>query len=130
LFQNRARLAHSQLVLEQAHFTKNKNSCQTYACGMRYVTMAVKGQITVPVEIRRALGLAPGKKLNISLKGEDIVIQKPVALENVRQALRDEMKSQGTGGVETESGAGWSAHLEGQFGSPASGPYASHSRNP
>jgi AbrB family looped-hinge helix DNA binding protein len=39
---------------------------------MPYVTMTEKGQITVPVEIRRTLGLKPGKKLNISLEGEDI----------------------------------------------------------
>ena len=85
---------------------------------MSYVTMTVKGQITVPAEIRRALGLLPGKKLNISLKGDDIVIQKPVALEDVRQALRAEMKSQGTGGLATESGTGWNAHVEEHFGQP------------
>jgi AbrB family looped-hinge helix DNA binding protein len=83
---------------------------------MRFVTMTEKGQITVPVEIRRSLGLKPGKKLNITLKGDDIVIQKPVALEEVRRLLHAEMNSKGTDSVKTESGAGWTAHAEEKFG--------------
>jgi AbrB family looped-hinge helix DNA binding protein len=82
---------------------------------MRYVTMTEKGQITVPVEIRRSLGLLPGKKLNISLNGDDIVIQKPAALEEVRQRLKAEMNGKGTSRVKTESGAGWTAHVEDRF---------------
>ncbi|MDR2049875.1 MAG: AbrB/MazE/SpoVT family DNA-binding domain-containing protein [Treponema sp.] len=85
---------------------------------MRYVTMTEKGQITVPVDIRRTLDLAPGKKLNISLNGDDIVIQKPAVLEDVRRLLKAEMKKQGTGGLETESGAGWAADVEERFGQP------------
>jgi AbrB family looped-hinge helix DNA binding protein len=75
-----------------------------------------KGQITVPVEIRRTLGLLPGKKLNISLNGDNIVIQKPAAVEDVRRLLKTEMKKQGTGRVKAESGAGWTAHAEERFG--------------
>jgi AbrB family looped-hinge helix DNA binding protein len=85
---------------------------------MSYVTMTVKGQITVPVEIRRSLGLKPGRKLNISLNGDSIVIQKPAALEEVRQLLKGEMEGQGTSRVKTESGAGWAAHAEDKFGKP------------
>lgn len=77
--------------------------------------MTTRGQITVPVEIRRSLGLKPGKKLNISLNGDDIVIQKPAALEEVRQLLKAEMNGKGTSGVKTESGAGWEAHVEERF---------------
>jgi AbrB family looped-hinge helix DNA binding protein len=94
------------------------NSYIRYIELMSYVTMTVKGQITVPVEIRRALGLLPGKKLNISLKGDDIVIQKPAAVEDVRLVLQEEMKRQGTGGVKTESGCGWEAHVEDRFAQP------------
>jgi AbrB family looped-hinge helix DNA binding protein len=85
---------------------------------MRYVTMTEKGQITVPVEIRRSLGLMPGKKLNISQNGDEIVIQKPAVLEEVRQLLKAEMKGKGTSGVKTESGSGWAAHVEERFGKP------------
>jgi AbrB family looped-hinge helix DNA binding protein len=85
---------------------------------MSYVTMTTKGQITVPVEIRRAMGLVPGKKLNISLKGDDIVIQKPVSVESVRKRIRVEMEEQGTGMVKTKSGSGWTAHVEDRFAQP------------
>jgi AbrB family looped-hinge helix DNA binding protein len=86
-----------------------------YIYDMSYVTMTVKGQITVPVEIRRSLGLVPGKKLNIFLQGDNIMIQKPAAVEAVRQRLQTEMKRQGTGTVKTESGSGWEAHVEDRF---------------
>jgi bifunctional DNA-binding transcriptional regulator/antitoxin component of YhaV-PrlF toxin-antitoxin module len=68
------------------------------------------------VEIRRALGLLPGKKLTISLKGDDMVIQKPVAVEDIRKFLQDEMKRRGTGRVKTKSGSGWETHVEERFG--------------
>jgi AbrB family looped-hinge helix DNA binding protein len=80
--------------------------------------MTEKGQITVPVKIRRFLGLNPGKKLNISLKGDDIVIQKPVDIGDIRTLLKAEIKGKGTGKVRTESGAGWTAHVEDRFGKP------------
>jgi AbrB family looped-hinge helix DNA binding protein len=80
--------------------------------------MTEKGQITVPVEIRRSLGLKPGRKLNISLNGNDIVIQKPAALDEVRQLLKAEMKGKGTSRVKTESGVGWTAHVEDKFAEP------------
>ncbi len=37
--------------------------------------MTSKGQITVPVEIRRKLGLKKGEKINIKLKGNTAVIE-------------------------------------------------------
>lgn len=77
--------------------------------------MTVKGQITVPVEICRSLGLVPGKKLNISLKGDDIVIQKPETIEAVRERIQAEMKARGTGTVKTKNGSGWEAHVEERF---------------
>jgi AbrB family looped-hinge helix DNA binding protein len=86
-----------------------------YIYRMSYVTMTVKGQITVPVEIRRSLGLVPGKKLNISLKGDDIVIQKPETIEAVRERLQAEMKARGTGAVKTKNGSGWEVHVEERF---------------
>jgi AbrB family looped-hinge helix DNA binding protein len=85
---------------------------------MSYVTMTIKGQITVPVEIRRSLGLKPGKKLNISLNGDDIVIQKPAAIEEVRHLLKAEMQEQGTDTVKTKNGSGWAAHVEDRFVQP------------
>jgi AbrB family looped-hinge helix DNA binding protein len=77
--------------------------------------MTIKGQITLPMEIRRAMGLRAGNELDISLKGGNIVIQKPVSVESVRKLLRAEMREQGTDTVETISGSGWTADVEGRF---------------
>jgi AbrB family looped-hinge helix DNA binding protein len=85
---------------------------------MRYVTLTDKGQITVPVEFRRTLGLTPGRKLNVSLNGNKIIIQKPEVLDEVRQLLQAEMKAKGTSGEKTKSGAGWTAHVKEKYGKP------------
>jgi AbrB family looped-hinge helix DNA binding protein len=87
-----------------------------YILLMMYITLTEKGQITVPVDIRRTLNLLPGKKLNIAVRGDEIVIQKPVVLEDVRRLLQAEMEKQGTVRLQAESGAGWAADVEERFG--------------
>jgi AbrB family looped-hinge helix DNA binding protein len=47
---------------------------------MELATVTSKGQITIPVAIRRELGLREGSKVLFFNKGEDIVIQNSVAL--------------------------------------------------
>jgi antitoxin PrlF len=42
-------------------------------------TLTSKGQLTIPVEIRRQLGLRPGSKLSFILKGHDRMEVVPVA---------------------------------------------------
>jgi AbrB family looped-hinge helix DNA binding protein len=39
-------------------------------------TISSKGQITVPIEIRRALALRPGVKLKIQLKNSTFIVSK------------------------------------------------------
>jgi len=43
---------------------------------MATATMTIKGQLTVPKEIRDALGLRPGDKVDLVHKGGDIVLRK------------------------------------------------------
>ena len=45
------------------------------------VTVAERGQIVIPKEARDALGLKPGCKLQISLDGNRLVVEKKVALD-------------------------------------------------
>ena len=45
------------------------------------ITLAERGQIVIPKEARDALGLKPGCKLQISLDGIRLVIEKKVALD-------------------------------------------------
>jgi AbrB family looped-hinge helix DNA binding protein len=83
---------------------------------MKYATITEKGQITLPMEIRRALNLEPGKKLNISLQGEKIYITKPVGIEDVREQLQHQMNQKGTGKQTVESGGGWTSHVREKHG--------------
>jgi len=41
-------------------------------------TMSSKGQVTIPLRIRKALGLKPGQKLTISFRAGREVVIKPV----------------------------------------------------
>jgi hypothetical protein len=45
------------------------------------ITLAERGQIVIPKEARDALGLKPGCKLQISLEGNRLVVEKKVALD-------------------------------------------------
>ena len=40
------------------------------------ITLAERGQIVIPKEARDALGLKPGAKLQISLDGNKLVVEK------------------------------------------------------
>lgn len=45
------------------------------------ITLAERGQIVIPKEARDALGLKPGAKLQISVEGGRLVIEKKVQLD-------------------------------------------------
>ena len=45
------------------------------------ITLAERGQIVIPKEARDAMGLKPGSKLQISLDGQRLVIEKKVSLD-------------------------------------------------
>jgi AbrB family looped-hinge helix DNA binding protein len=45
------------------------------------ITLAERGQIVIPKEARDALGLKPGAKLQISLEGRRLVVEKKVSLD-------------------------------------------------
>ena len=45
------------------------------------ITLAERGQIVIPKEARDAMGLKPGSKLQISLDGQRLVLEKKVALD-------------------------------------------------
>ncbi|MDO9144060.1 AbrB/MazE/SpoVT family DNA-binding domain-containing protein [Rhodoferax sp.] len=42
---------------------------------MQTVTVSEKGQVVIPVQIRRRLGIAPGCQLNFSLEGQVIHVE-------------------------------------------------------
>jgi len=53
---------------------------------MERVTVSSKGQIAIPKPVRDALNLAEGTKLNIAVRGQDIILSKEPAWKKLRGA--------------------------------------------
>ena len=53
----------------------------------------VKGQIVIPVELRRKYGITAGTKITV-IDGGDVIILKPVTTESLRR-LQGVLKGQG-----------------------------------
>ncbi|MFT4213505.1 MAG: AbrB/MazE/SpoVT family DNA-binding domain-containing protein [Microbacterium sp.] len=77
-----------------------------------YTTITSKGQITLPAEVRRALGLKPGQKVAVRVEDECVVIDAPGDIARVRNDLRQEAQRRGTWRLEPTSGDGWVAQAE------------------
>jgi len=58
---------------------------------MQTVTVSEKGQVVIPVQIRRRLGIAPGCQLNFSLEGQviHVEIKRQLADFDVALAMRE-----------------------------------------
>lgn len=74
-----------------------------------YTTITSKGQITLPVQLRRALGLRVGQKVSVRIEGDHLVIDPPHAVERLRDRLRTEAQERGTWGKVPVAGDGWQA---------------------
>lgn len=77
-----------------------------------YATITSKGQITLPAEARRALGLREGQKVSIRVEGDSLVIDRPRDLHELRAQIREEAEARGTWGRVPVSGEGWGARAE------------------
>jgi len=53
---------------------------------MEHVTVSSKGQIAIPKKIRDALNLAEGTKLNLEVRGREIVLTKEAAWRRLEGA--------------------------------------------
>lgn len=56
-----------------------------------YATLSSKGQITLPAEVRRALGLQPGQRLAVRIEDGHLVIDAPKDLDSVRAQSRSRL---------------------------------------
>jgi len=77
-----------------------------------YATITSKGQITLPVDARRALGLVKGQKVSIRIEGDALVIDAPRDIATTRARIRAEAVAKGTWGKPPVAGDGWSARAE------------------
>lgn len=80
-----------------------------------YATITSKGQITLPVAARRALGLHEGQKLGIRIEGTTLVIDAPPDIESLRQRARAEAEANGTWGTVPTANEGWVAHVDERY---------------
>jgi AbrB family looped-hinge helix DNA binding protein len=53
---------------------------------MEQITVSSKGQIAIPKAIRDALNLSEGSKLNLEVRGQEIVLSKEPAWKKLRGA--------------------------------------------
>ncbi|MEO8028646.1 MAG: AbrB/MazE/SpoVT family DNA-binding domain-containing protein [Bryobacteraceae bacterium] len=56
---------------------------------MEQVKVSSKGQIAIPKPLRDALNLAVGTKLNVSVRGQEIILSKEPSWKNLRGAGSD-----------------------------------------
>jgi AbrB family looped-hinge helix DNA binding protein len=79
-------------------------------------TVTIKGQVTIPKDVREAAGIAPGDKVDVRLTSAGgIVIEKPGAMSAYRAKLEELSKRRLIRGITTneimESSRGESAAL-------------------
>jgi len=107
-----------RIRLESAGFAPGRTedistTCdRTLTLSTRYTTITAKGQITLPAEARRALGLRAGQRVSVRVDGDRLVIDPPSDIAAVRARMRAEAESQGTWGVVPHAGDGWAARAE------------------
>ncbi len=77
-----------------------------------YTTITSKGQITLPAQARRELGLHPGQRVAVHVENGRLIIDPPQSIDDVRALLRAAAEREGTWGVVPQAGDGWVAQAE------------------
>lgn len=85
---------------------------------MTYKTILTsKGTTTIPVEIRRKLGIEPGMFVSFEEnQAGDYVLKREQTIEEVRAMNKAVMKQQGTSDIAYKSGDGFAAHVIEKYG--------------
>lgn len=74
-----------------------------------------KGQITLPVAARRALGLHVGQRVEVRVEGASLVIDAPPDITELRRRNRADAEANGTWGTTVTSGDGWAGHVADRY---------------
>ena len=72
-----------------------------------YATVTSKGQVTLPVELRRALGIEPGQTVCFHQTGDQVVFQVPGDTDATRAKLERAAKRNGTWGRDATGRSAW-----------------------
>lgn len=79
---------------------------------IQFTTITAKGQITLPVEARRTLGLQAGQRVGVRVDGDHLIVDVSTGIATVRERIHAESDSLGTTGVIPQAGDGWTARAE------------------
>lgn len=74
-----------------------------------FATITSRGQITLPAEVRCALGLRPGQRVSVRVEGDHLVVDVPQDVATIRQRIREEAEARGTWGKVPQADDGWTA---------------------
>ncbi len=91
---------------------------------MTYKTILTsKGTTTIPVEIRKKLGIEPGMYVSFTQDSEtgDYVIKRSQTIEEVRLMNKKALDEAGTAHKNYQSGDGVGAFVKGKYGEPLNG---------
>ena len=72
-----------------------------------YATVTSKGQITLPIELRRELGIEPGQKVGFRREGRSFVLEPAGDIETVRGILEATARRNGTWGSVPDTADAW-----------------------
>ncbi len=62
---------------------------------MSIATISSKGQITLPSQHRRKLGIGPGSKVEVSVRGGELVVRPVLSLTELQGVFREQARRKG-----------------------------------
>jgi len=62
---------------------------------MSIATVSSKGQLTLPSQHRRKLGIMPGSKVEVSVRGDELVLRPVPSLSELQGVFRGEARRKG-----------------------------------
>ena len=72
-----------------------------------YATVTSKGQMTLPVELRRELGIEPGQTVGFRRTGGQVVLESAANVDTVRSRLERAARARGTWGAVPDDSPAW-----------------------
>ncbi|MCL2483691.1 MAG: AbrB/MazE/SpoVT family DNA-binding domain-containing protein [Propionibacteriaceae bacterium] len=74
-----------------------------------YATVTSKGQVTLPAELRRLLGIQPGQTIGFRTDGQRVTVETSTSVEDVRTTLEEATRQNGTWGQTSSTPPAWRA---------------------
>jgi len=74
---------------------------------LMYATVTSKGQVTLPVELRRALDIKPGQTVGFRQDGDRAIMESSGSVEAVRDMLERAARRNGTWGTAPDEPPAW-----------------------